>query len=72
MAHKKSKVLGSKKPGGRSTRVVGKHAGRNAGDTVTFQRSKGPSHKEFPINVPKDRGSKNNTRIGKLTRAKRK
>ena len=61
--------MAKKKPGSTSTRVVGKHAGRNAGDTVKFKVAKGG--KEFPVKIVKDRGTKNTSRIGKLSRAKK-
>ena len=58
-----------KKPGSTTTRVVGKHAGKNAGDTVKFKVAKGG--KEYPVKVVKDRGSKNTSRVGKLSRKKK-
>jgi len=33
--------MAKKKPGSMATRVVGKHAGRNAGDTVKFKVARG-------------------------------
>lgn len=59
-----------KKPGSTSTRVVGAHAGRNKGDTVKFKVARGG--KEFPVKIVKDRGAKNQSRIGKATRHKQK
>lgn len=59
----------SKKPGSTSTRVVGAHAGANKGDTVRFKVARGG--KEFPVKIVKDRGAKNQSRVGKVTRTKK-
>ena len=56
-----------RKPGATFTKKLTR--GPNKGDTVSFKVAKGG--KQFPTKVRKDVGSKNKSRVGKLSKRKK-